>query len=108
MRRETMAQRMGRCTVRQSENGPQPAHLALDDTGIQRSAAGADKQGRLRVAGIGTLRQIIGDGLGHGRQQRHQSLLPALAGDGHRLAFGRRAARQRQSFAETQAAAIKQ
>src|SRR5512147_854350 len=86
---EGMAERMWRRRLRQAEQRPQPAHLFLRDGGIEPAPARAEEE---RTAGSRIERtggEVSGNRLAYRRQDRHHSMLAALAADQERVADGR-------------------
>ena len=76
---ETVAQRMRRGAVRQTEHLPEFPHLFLDDGGLQNATAGTTEQGLVTRDVMGAGDQIVGDCRIDCRNDRHQPHLAALA-----------------------------
>ncbi len=69
----------------QSQQAAQLGHALLHLARSQRAAALAEEQGPVRRHCIGASGQVVLNRVDHGRQQRYEALLAALAGDQQRL-----------------------
>src|SRR5262249_56039778 len=90
------------------ERVAQALHLTLHDSGVERAAARAEKEGAVGGKRIGTRRNIIGNCVVHRRQYRHKALFSAFAGDRDHITPRYFRALQAERFRNTQTTAVKQ
>ena len=82
---EGVAQRVRGRAVGQAERAAHNLHRQLHDARGQPPAFGADEQRAVGFQGIGAEREIVLDRLAHGRDDRRDARLLALADDRDRL-----------------------
>jgi hypothetical protein len=91
---------------REAEKTSQRGHLALHDPWVERPAAAADKERAVLGQRERARGEVIGNRFAHGRQNRQQALLAALAGDCQHFAQRGFAPAQPERFGEPQPATI--
>src|SRR5437763_1789139 len=108
MRCEAVAQRVRRRGIGKAERVAQCLHLALHDTRVQRAAARPDKEWAVGSERIGAGGEIVCYRVTYHRQNRHEALLAAFAGNRHEIAARRLRTFEAERFRDAQAAAVEE